>query len=391
MRVLILNDYAARVGGAEILTYDLREGLRRRGHQAWVLAGDGMGDDADADRTCFGTTSGARTLVRTVNPLAALAVRRAVRDLRPDVVHVRMFLTQLSPLVLPALDGVPALYHAAWYAAVCPTGFKLLPDRTVCHEPAGVACRRCLSRRAWVALMGQRALLERWSHAFSLYVANSDTTRRRLEEGGLSPVVRVWGGVRDCGPRAPLDDPPTIAFAGRLSWEKGADDLVDAFGIVASRVPAARLVILGDGPERAALERRIASHPAGDRIELLGHLPRPEAERVLARAWVQAVPSVVEEPFGLVVAEAMMRGTALVVSDHGGPAELTRAAGAGERVAPGDPKALGEALAALLEDRDRIEEDAVTMRSWARENLTLDRAVDSFETLYERLAEGSFP
>ena len=96
-------------------------------------------------------------LVEAANVSAFLALRRALAEFLPDVVHVRMFLTQLSPLILPLLRGVPSLYHAAIYESVCPMGTKLLPDRSACGVRAGRVCLRegCAPFRAWLPQMAQ--------------------------------------------------------------------------------------------------------------------------------------------------------------------------------------------------------------------------------------------
>jgi glycosyltransferase involved in cell wall biosynthesis len=125
----------------------------------------------------------------------------------------------------------------------------------------------------------------------------------------------------------------------------------------------------------------------GSAVTFLGHRPRDELETLLARAWVQAVPSRWEEPFGLVVAEAMMRGTAVVATDSGGPRELVREGSTGFRVPPGDAVALGRALLRVLRDRDLAERLGAEGRAVALTELTEDRAVDRFVALYERLQD----
>src|SRR2546426_5706694 len=183
MKILLLHDYAAGFGGAEALTISLRDGLRERGHDARLLATSaGLDGPSVADYGCRGTTSSFRTALQVANPSAARAVRRAVTEFRPDVVHVRMFLTQLSPLVLPPLREIPSIYHAVWYRAICPTGTKLRPDGAVCHERPGSVCHRagCLPLRDWGPLMVQMALWRRWRGVFDMVVANSEAVRGRL-------------------------------------------------------------------------------------------------------------------------------------------------------------------------------------------------------------------
>jgi glycosyltransferase involved in cell wall biosynthesis len=379
------------VGGAERLTGVLRDGLRARGHEVELLAtraGAGRGAPP-AERVTFGSDRPRlKTLARTLNPPAALAVRRAVRELRPNVVHVRMYLQQLSPAILPALRGVPALYHAVLPEAICPIAQKLLPDGSVCPWPAGRVCHDagCLSWPAAGALLAQEALARRW-HPFRLVVANSRALALRLEgEGVPGPVEVVPNGVPVRAARPPLGDAPVVAFAGRLAREKGADVLLRAFRRVADALPAARLVVAGDGAQRPALERLAAALGLGDRVALLGHLPPDALERALEGAWVQAVPSRWDEPFGLVAAEAMMRGTAVVASGSGGLAEVVEDGRSGLLVPPGDEEALAGALLRVLRDRGEAERLGAAGRARALERFAEPAFVGRFAQLYERLA-----
>ena len=387
MRILLLNDLARPTGGAEVFTLALRDELRARGHDARLLASRAelAGEAGTADYSCFGTTSWARTLNRVANLGAHRELARVLASFRPDVVHVRMFMTQLSPLILPLLRDRPSVYHAAWYEAICPTGLKLLPGGEVCRQPAGRVCRRCLSPQAWTALMVQRALWARWRDAFDLVVANSETTRRLLAEHGIGPIVRVYNGVAPRPARPPLTGPPTAAYAGRLSWEKGVDVMVRAFATIARGRPQARMVIIGEGPDRARLERLIAAEGLGGQVRMTGQLSRAQTEAALDRAWVQVVPSMVEEPFGNAFAEALMRGTALVAADHGGPSELVDHGQTGLLVPPRDADALSEALAGLLDDREWTERLGAAGRELALSQLTLEHCVDRFVELYEGL------
>lgn len=385
MRILLVNDVAAPVGGAETMTLGLREELRRRGHDARMFASRALLDGADnpAEYGCFGTTSSLRTLNRTVNLDAYRQLRRVLAAFRPDVVHVRMFMTQLSPLILPLLRDLPSLYHAAWYETICPTGLKLLPDGSLCRQKAGRVCRRCLSPQAWTVLMLQRRLMERWFDAFDLFVANSEALRRRLSESGIEPTVSVWNGVPRRPPRPPLERPPVVAYAGRLSWEKGVEVLVHAFVGVTRHLPDARLLLVGDGPGRKGLERLVALHGLESRVTMSGQLPTPVMERALERAWVQVVPSLLEEPFGLAAAEAMMRGTAVVATNLGGLIEIVRHGDTGLLVPPNDPDALRSVLIDLLGDRDRSEAMGAAGRAWAYDRLSRERCVDRFVELYD--------
>jgi len=390
VRILLISDYATPSGGAELMVLALREALRRRGHDARLLASSArpLGLPSQADYQCFGITSRLRGCLQLANPPAVWRLHRVLDDFQPDVVHVRLFSSQLSPAILPLLRGVPAIHHVAWYRSICPIGTKMLPNGDTCHQPAGAACLRshCFSPAVWPFAMLQLKLSQRWQETFDLVVANSHATKRRLEAEGIHRVEVVWNGVPVRAARAQLAPSPTIAFAGRLLWEKGADVLVDAFAKVAARIPEAKLLIAGEGPERDALSRQVDRLGLAASVTMLGHLSREELERRFAYAWVQAVPSRWEEPFGLVAAEALMRGTAVIASNTGGLAEFVRPRETGLLVPPRDSRALAEALLLLVENRRLAESLGESGRAFALRYLTEDAFVDRFVGFYEMLS-----
>lgn len=370
---------------------ELREALRRRGHDARLFASSAHSGESQsaADYECLGTTSSFRTLLQTANPWAFRKLRRVLSVFRPDVVHVRMFLTQLSPLILPLLSGVPSLYHVVWYRPVCPLGTKMLPTGQVCQVPAGAVCyqNRCLPLRDWVPLMVQMKLWRRWRDAFNLIVANSEALRRRLITEGIEPVEVIPNGLPARDPRPPLSRPPIVAFAGRLVPEKGVDVLLRAFAKVAAKVTEARLLLAGEGPEWERLNRLIAELKLSSSVFMLGHLSVQEMERRFDVAWVQAVPARWEEPFGNVAVEAMMRGTAVVASAAGGLPEIVHDGHTGFLVPPNNVDALAQSLLRLLRDRGLAEQMGRAGREIALARFAQESHVDRLVRVYERLCQ----
>ena len=83
-------------------------------------------------------------------------------------------------------------------------------------------------------------------------------------------------------------------------------------------LPRARLIIAGDGPDRARIQRLIGALSLGESVTMSGHVAHPALDTILGTAWVQAVPSRSPEPSANVIPEAMMRGTAVVTTNRGG-------------------------------------------------------------------------
>ncbi len=369
------------------MSRDIRDALRARGHDARIFASTARPvDDANfADHTCFGSVGVLRRAVRFANPSAVLRLRRTLESFRPDIVHLRMYLTQLSPLVLPVLRSVPTLLHLVNYDQICPTNTKVLPDGSPCRHRMGMVCHRtgCRSLSAAVysnALLRVSGRLR--DGAADMVIANSDWVRTQLRAEGVPVDAFVWNGVARVPARPPLTGPPLVAYAGRLDAKKGVDVLIRAMAGVVGTHPGARLRIAGHGQERAGLERLVSDLGLTGRVEFLGYVPRAHLEQAFGDAWVQAVPSIWAEPFGLVAAEAMMRGTAVVVTDRGGLAEMVVEGETGFRVPANDDAALAEAITRVLADRALAERMGAAARAHALEHLTIDGAVERYLGLY---------
>jgi glycosyltransferase involved in cell wall biosynthesis len=395
VKVLIVHDYGTLNGGAEQVTVSLRDGLRRRGHDARLFASTARPLPLlnVADYTCFGTMAAPRRILQAINPSAALKLRHVLRQFSPDVVHLRMFLTQLSPVILRWLRGYPTLLHVGSYELVCPLLTKVLPDGSQCESASGVACYRagCVSLGGLARTLVQQSLYRRWRHAVSLIVTNSQSARRRLMAEGIDVAGTVPNGAPVRPPRPPLTMPPTVAFSGRLVPKKGLDVLLDAMARVRAVVPSARLLLAGDGPERAMVTERIAALGLTDHVTVLGHRSRDTLEELLASAWVHAVPSRWEEPSPNVAAEAMMRGTAVIASRWGGLTELVREGRTGFLVPPGDVQALSESLLRVLTDRELAERLGREGRAIALAELTEDATTDTILRLYAAIRSAPVP
>lgn len=391
MKVLLLHDYGVLAGGAERITVDLREGLRARGHDARMFASTASPGPLpnEADDTCFGTNAWPQRFLQIANPSAVRGLRRLLSEFRPDVVHVRMFLTQLSPRILPLLADVPALLHVGNHQTICPINTRILPDGSGCAFRAGVACYRqgCVSSLGLARTALQFAQWRRHRDMFRLIVANSEALAAALRTNDVPVDVVIGNGTRIVPPRPLLDDPPTMAFAGRLVEQKGVDVLLQAMAIVRQHLPGTRLLIVGDGPDRGRIERLIDTLSLGDSVRMCGHIPHPALDALLGMAWVQVVPSRYPEPSANVIPEAMMRGTAVVGTNTGGTPEIVRDGVTGFIVPPCDAVSLAGRLLDVLRDRMLAERMGAAGRVVALAELTTDRMVDRFETVYTTLLD----
>ena len=152
----------------------------------------------------------------------------------------------------------------------------------------------------------------------------------------------------------PFEDPfvgvgsPRVLFVGRLAPQKGVRTLVAATGLLED--PSAQVLLVGDGPERPALEREAERISVGDRLHFVGFVAHDRLPAVLAHADLLVLPSLYEE-LGTVLLEAMQAGLPIVASKTGGIPDVIEGGVNGLLVPPGEPEALARAIDRILGDR----------------------------------------
>jgi glycosyltransferase involved in cell wall biosynthesis len=292
------------------------------------------------------------------NTRAAGAVRALAGRERPDVAHVHNTWFALSSSVVRALDqaGVPVVVTLHNYRLLC-VNASLFRDGRPCvdcvgtHPWRGVA-HRCyrgsaLASGAAAGALAVNRALGTWQRHVRLFLALTGFARDLFVRGGLPPdrVLVKPNSVADPGARAaPPSTSGTVLFVGRLDPLKGLGTLLDAWGTAA---PAGlELVIVGDGPLRAELERR-----AGRGVRLLGRRPADEVRRLMLQARTLVFPTMLLEGPSLVVREAFAAGLPVLASRLGGIPELLGPVGERWLVEAGDPAAWAAALGGLADGR----------------------------------------
>jgi glycosyltransferase involved in cell wall biosynthesis len=214
----------------------------------------------------------------------------------------------------------------------------------------------------------------------------------RVVDGGVAPerVRVVPSGIPPGVFRGPFADPlpgagrPRLVCVGRLATHKDPLTLLEA--VARMRVPAS-VVLVGDGPLRGTVERRIRRLGLAANVTVTGFVSRAQVAAHLAHADVLALPSRYEE-LGTAIVEAMAMGVPVVASRAGGIPEVVDDGRTGQLVPPGDPRALAAALDGLLSDPVRRAEMAAAAIDAARAYAWDDLAAEVLAT-YEAVLAGS--
>jgi phosphatidyl-myo-inositol alpha-mannosyltransferase len=328
VRVALVSPYALDVpGGVQAHVTSLAGALRGQEHDV-TLVGPGAGSHVHVGRAVRVPFNGSVAPI-AASPTAARATRRALAELRPDVVHVH------EPLV-------PAVGIAAATAGSAPTvgTFHAWSDTDRLYRAGRPIARRIVGR------LDARLAVSDAAAAYHCCALGLPPSGFRIVPNGVD-VARF----ADAPPFPELRDPdrPALLFVGRLERRKGLEPLVRAFTRLKTDRPELRLVVVGDGPERDRCQALLPERLRAD-VSFLGRVDHDDLPRLYASADLYVSPALGGESFGIVLLEAMAAGVPLVASDIPGYRSVARDGAQGRLVPPGDVPALATAIGALLDN-----------------------------------------
>lgn len=354
MKIAIVSPYSwTTPGGVNAHIAGLAEALRHRGHEVRILA------PADS-KVPPGIVRLGRTLPVPYNgsvarlafgPRVSGRLRIALRRTKPDVVHVH------EPFA-PSASMLAVLQRPR----VCVATFHAAAPESRLYRAA-----RPLLGPLWRRLHGRIAVS-----------AAARETIGRVFDGPMRIIPNGIDFSRFASVPPPDPAARTILFLGRLERRKGAHLLIEAAPKLLATHPDARILIAGDGPERARLEAAVPEQ-CEPSVEFLGRVAHDRLPALMGEAAIVCAPSLGGESFGIILAEAMAAGRPVVASAIPGYAAVARDGVEASLVPPGDARGLAGALGRLL---DRPEE----ARRLGEAGRTRAREFD-WEVLVERVEE----
>ncbi|MBX7256428.1 MAG: glycosyltransferase family 4 protein [Candidatus Hydrogenedentes bacterium] len=379
MRFLQIHNYYRYRGGEDSMFEQICAVLRTHGHAVTTYtqrSTDVQGSGKKLKAALTGVHS----------PRSEREVRRMLRWDRPDIAHVHNLYPLISPSVLRACsdEGIPIVMRCPNYRLVCPTGV-LLRNGKPCELCVGgheyrcalVNCRGNLLEST--AIAGRSFLVRAFgmiSKSVTRFIAPSQCVKQRLVQAGIdSERIDV---VPNMVPLPAVTVDPShgeyVAFAGRLSAEKGLETLLDA----ARLIPHVPVRIAGNGELLDSLQNSAPSN-----VTFMGHLRSDKLASFYAKARLCVVPSIWLEAFGLVPAEAMAYGLPVVASRMGALPEIVDHDSTGYLFEPGSPEQLAASIEQLWSDPQRCRDMGLT----GREKVKLEYSRDVYYTRLMRVYE----
>jgi len=406
MRILYCNKYNFAFSGTEVYLFELMGLMRSRGQETALFSmADARGDATPYDHHFvrhidFKVAASPLVKGRQAGHLiysreARQRIRGMIEDFQPDIAHVRNIYHHLSPSILFELKArnIPVIYHLNDFKLLCPN-YNFVAHGQTCEACKGGAFWRtmqtgCYPGRAAQMTLVTEAYVHNWLGTYrkcvDLFLAPSRFVREKFAEHG-------WDGAKfevlphfQEVPERPEDasnavnDAPVLYF-GRLSAEKGIDDLLRAM----QRIPHLRLVIAGDGPQRAQLQQ-LASSLNLRNVTFVGHVNPEQRDQWITRSRFTVLPSRAYETLGKTILESFALARTVVASDLGSRRELIHHGETGVLYRPGNINELADSVETLALRPGWARKMGRAGRDYVRHAHTPGQHYERLQEIYERV------
>ena len=401
MRILHVNKFLYRRGGAESYMLDVARRQRAAGHEVALFGMQHPENEPQLYQDYFPSYAEFEPPPRSVpqrvklagrmlwSSSAARGIATVVDQFRPDVVHCHNIYHQLSPSILHPLGErklrVVMTLHD--YKLACPT-YQMLDHGKPCDACFGGHFHQAVLRRCKDdSLLASAAVaMESWAHTtfdaydpVATFICPSRFMLESMKRARVFPErLRHVPHFVDVPDEFVPSTDSTVVFVGRLSAEKGVDTLITAVGALGG---AARLEIAGTGPAHGDLED-LADRVAKGRVKFHGRLDRSSVEALMRRSACVVVPSRWYENQPMTVLEAMAAGRPVIATGLGGLPELIDDGVDGRIVPPDDPKALAEVLGQVVADPETAERMGRAAREKAISQFSAERHFGQLSRIY---------
>ncbi len=382
MRILFVSECYHPVRNGVVAVIDiLTEQLKKRGHEVVIVAPKHPKSEGDPEWVV--------RVPSLPNPFypdypAAIPWARqlpqAIDSFKPDIVHTHSFMW-LSRF---------ALRHAQKRSIPVVTTFHTLVTEYLHYAPVP----------RWISLPFVARWVESFCNKCQIVIIVSPIAEPLLRSFGVkTPIEFIPTGIdaeqfgkgNGFRVRKELGIPATasvLLYVGRIAKEKNIAFLLEALSPVLAERLGTYLVLVGDGPEMAAMKAKAKSLPGGERIIFVGSRPRSEIPDFHAAADIFVFASVTEMQ-GLALAEAMMSGLPVVVVGEGGIRYFVKDGEVGF-VVPHDKIGFANAVRTLLDKPHLRMAMAERARMFAMQTFSLSSCVDRLESLYQKVLAKEF-
>jgi glycosyltransferase involved in cell wall biosynthesis len=387
MKILLVNDFGYKVGGAEEYFFGLKNGLEQRGHQIYTVSSN-YEPRGKKILTEFRIEESGNffNIDSYFNIVNYLKFKSILNKINPDIIHINNIFYIISPSILFAVKRYKTLMTLHDYYMICMRD-KTLPDGDICSYRLGSVCRikGCVGRRSYIEGRIKRYIIYMGINNINIFISPSEYLKKEFENNGIKNIKTLpnfYNFSEDVLPK--FEKSSVLLYIGRLAKQKGVDYLIKSMPDVIKKFPKAILKIAGTGPEEDNLKKMVASLGIDTSVKFLGWVDGKMKDAVLRECYAVVVPSVWPENDPVIKYEAACYGKAIVASNVGGIPEFVKEGETGFLVPPKDSAALSEKIIYALSNPvivEMIGKNLVKKCSAYR----LDKYIENLETLYSEL------
>lgn len=296
---------------------------------------------------------------------AAKAMRKLIREHKPDVAHLHIYYGKLTASILPVLkaEGVPVVHTMHEYRQISPN-YTLTHNDQIDEDGCGMNAWRAAAKRFNRGSLARSALATlEWyvsrligsQRKIDRFIAISDFQKQKMAQHGVpeDKITRVYNFVtmdatpEPTAPRVP-NTPPYFLYFGRIEHIKGVFTLAKA----AANLPDVTIKIVGDGVAQPELAEYVRDHKLGN-VELIGFTEGEELKQLIRDSLATILPAEWYEPFGLTVLESFAHRRPVIASRMGALPELIDDGTDGLLFEPGNESDLRDKIQQLTSDPAR--------------------------------------
>jgi len=353
MRILQVHKYFSKNkgGGSVTAFFETKVLLERKGHQVQIFSmADSQNEKSsyshyfikhfDINKAkgffqlfIFGLKS-------IYNFEAQSKLQELIDKEKPEIAHIHNIYHCLTPAIFRTLhkNNIPMVYKLSDYKPICPN-YKLFNKGSVCEKCKGgryynCFLNRCLKNSRLVSLAAMKeAYLHRFLKSYQkidYFLAPSDFMKNKCVEFGIPAekikILRNTVNIENFLDSLKVIEKDYFLYYGRISEEKGIDDLIRAVGLLDEKglLGSNRLLIAGEGPQRKILEKLTSKLKLTDKIDFVGFKKGQELHKVISNSRFVVLPSVWYDNSPLIISESQLLKKPVIISDQGGSKEMIK-------------------------------------------------------------------
>lgn len=387
INILLIHNAYTTFGGEDKVVNNIANLLKEKGHQICLF----VRDSSEISNTLRGKFRALFSGIYSWN--SKCAIRKCIKEFKPDVVHIHNLYPLISPSVLPACRhlGIPVVMNLHNFRLICPNGLFLTKGQ-ICEKCSGGREYWCVLRNCESNLLKsfgyalRNFIARKWKFFLdniTIYICLTEFQKQRFIQEGFpkDKIIVIPHMIDKISSEILTNHGEYVGYIGRISPEKGLPTLIEASRICKD----IQFKAAGSYDQNPQMKAE-----APQNFNFYGHLQNDFLDKFYLNSRFIVLCSICYEAFGLVVLEAMIRGKAVICSRLGGLPEIVDDGITGLLFEPGNAKDLSEKIRYLWERPDLCKKMGEAGKEKALQLYSPEKYYESLMTVYKN-AIGMMP